>query len=172
MVHTMGGRRISCAALALGAWLLVGCGDDGDDKTGKANAKAGKSAPGQLERPVHARCGTEGFARPKVAQVPSDGVGGPVWSLQYVRRGTAGQPPVEGQTTLVLVVESSPAIKLPKPTAVLKEQVIGGRRIYFAPPAGKVTVFTAQWKTTRAVYSLVANGKQTTTVKRFIACMP
>jgi hypothetical protein len=162
----MYGRRISCFAV-VGVCLLAACGNDegGDDKGASATDD-------KLDRPVYPRCGTDGFAKPTVQELESPGVDGHVWSVRYTRRGSANQAPQPGQTTSLLVVESPPATALPKNPGLLKEQVIADRRVLFASPTPKSRVFAAQWKTKRAFYSLLANGKQETTVKRFIACLP
>lgn len=151
-----------------GCVLVAGCG--GDDGDGKGSD--GKRSRLNLDRPIHARCGTEGFAKPRITPVGTGDEGGNAWSLHYSLSPAGKRKAKTGDTTTMLIVEFSPDAPKPKQSGGLQKIVVAGRQVELRPAGGRARVSLAQWKTKRATYTGVADGRKPTTLKRFIACMP
>jgi hypothetical protein len=153
----MDGRRLTSLGVACcmcGA--LAACGGDDDD------------GDRGLTRAVHATCGTEEFARPRTSELTPAGSDRRSWRVEYRRN----RPPRPGQTQTVLIIEVASSIAPPKPAPGSENLVIAGRRVSFRSPAPTAPGFAAQWRTERAFYTLVADGKQPATVRKFISCLP
>jgi hypothetical protein len=158
----MDGRRSIGAAVALAVCATVaGCG--GNDDKGKRSAAAGTV----LGNAILAPCAAPQFAKPRIRKLPRSG-----WSLDYRRV----KPPPRGETgasETVLVVEYPPTT--PKPAKFdpeAREATIGGRRIAYTEPSSKSPGYRAQWKTDRALYTLIATGTHPASVSQFVSCLP
>jgi len=163
----MDGRKAlgALAALSVCAWS-AGC------ESGAAPKAKTSGAGGGLTRPLYPRCATTGFAKPVVTRLESDQRGsGATWSLQYrVARSSAAR--AAGRTMNVVVVEASPASRAAPANPGSRAISIAGRGVTVHAPVTSHTAFTAQWKTPRANYAMVADGEGMSTIGRFVACLP
>lgn len=171
----MDGMRAICAAgaLAVGGWL-VGCGDDEDKKKSKSEsaAKAAQVNKKGLPKAILPTCGVKQFPpKPQVRSVPTPD-GGHVWSIGYTMDASRAAKLKPGASTSIVIIEYPPAG--PAAAKGAKFQTIAGRRVAFSSPGKKqkVGAFTAQWKTDRARYTVLANGRDPSTIKGIIPCMP
>lgn len=159
-----GGKLAGTASVALVAASLAGCG--GDDNASKGTTEMSNRA---LKGPIHPRCGTAGFAKPRIRRLESSPKQGPTWSLNYTRSTSARR----GQTNTVVLVEVNPSVPRAKDrNPKVRNITVAGRRVAFREPDSSVSVYSAQWRTRRAHYSLIATGRESRTIKRFIACLP
>lgn len=156
--------RIYCTAGLATLTLLAGCG--GDD----GKQAASKRSNVNLDRPVYPRCGVEGFPKPRVESKTSPDRNARFWSLSYLLTAPKpGYPPTAPRTLLIVEFSSAlPRHKLPG----IPEVRIAGRLVSFHTPDKKLPTYSAQWKTRRARYAVIADGSDTKRVKRLIACMP
>jgi hypothetical protein len=140
--------------------LFSACGGSDDHKVARGF---------DLARPVYARCGTAGFERHlSPATGPNNGR---AWQVGY--RPTRGllKRARPGDTTLVVVIEQSPALVRGRVQGG-QETVLAGRSISLRPPVGQSQVYVAQWKTSRARYIVLANGGSTKKLEQFVRCLP
>lgn len=155
-----GSVTLSCLCL-----LVSACGGDSDRREPGA-AQSG------VERPLYPTCGTEGFARPRPKDVTTPDTRGRAWSLSY-RRSPGGAAGGDASTTFVLVLETSPTGPRPEPKdPKVRRVTIAGRRVLFRAADERSENFSAQWGTSRAYYTVLANGRTSATIKRFIRCLP
>ncbi|MDQ4040601.1 MAG: hypothetical protein M3141_02490 [Actinomycetota bacterium] len=142
----------ACAAVA-------GCGGGDDDKD------APPENPRTLKRPILAPCAAPDYARPRITRAQPS-----VWSLQYTRV----KPPRRreaGASKTILLVEYPPAAPRSRKFAG-KPVTLAGRRVTYNDPSSKSPFYTAQWRTKRALYTLLADGTHPAAVRRFIGCLP
>jgi hypothetical protein len=150
----------SAAALAAVA-VLAGCG--GASKNAKSAAR--------LDKPIFPGCGTEGFPKPQVRPVTPPG-GGRVWTVGYTRKYSPLRPARPGQTTNMAIIEYPPIGRQNSPAKGLTQTTIAGRRVGLRTPDKRNPAFVAQWNTSAASYTVLANGTNPTTVRRLVACLP
>lgn len=152
-------------ALLVACVLANGCGND------NGGGNDAKRSSRSLDRPIYPRCTAKGFV--KQFARPIAGTGSErAWSLTYSRPTSPIRPLPSNATRTVLIVESSPAKPPAKDLRGAKQVTIGGHRVSYRAPGKKGGAFAAQWKTDRALYTLVADGADNATVRRFIACLP
>lgn len=166
-IFFMGGKLSGSACAVLVACALpAGCGG-GNDRDGDS-ATTAAPARDALERPLYPRCGTAGFAKPRVRRLSDPEAIGPVWSLQYSRPASAGRPP---QT--VLIVQTSPSARASARTEPdARKAVIAGRQVMLRMPSRRFPGASAVWRTSRASYSVIATRGEPSVIRRFIACLP
>jgi hypothetical protein len=153
-----GRRSILRIAVLAACAAVAGCGGGDDKDTPPEN-------PRTLKRPILAPCAAPDFAKPRITRAQTS-----VWSLQYTR---VKKPPRRetGASRTVLLVEYPPAA--PRSRKFGGKQVrLAGRRVAYNDPSGKSPFYTAQWRTKRALYTLLADGTHPAAVKRFIGCLP
>jgi hypothetical protein len=160
----MDGRRSAAAVAMLAACAaVVGCGGDDKKDTGSDAAKAART----LKRPILAPCAAPEFAKPRITRPQNN-----VWSLQYTR---VKRPPrrQRGASRTILLVEHPPGVP---PSAEFgrgaKQVRIAGRRVAFNQRSAKSPFYSVQWKTKRALYTMIADGRHPAAVRRFIGCLP
>jgi hypothetical protein len=164
-----GGRGAQVGVLLVASVLVSGCGggDDGG-KSGKAKKSRGP-APG-LARPVYPTCALAGFKKPHVTQVPGPG-GGRAWQIGYRPTKANFQKLGPGDTSIILLVEQSP--KLPRSGVQGGHDVtIAGHSVSLREPDAKAKVFVGQWKTQRARYILLTNGRSPAKLRQLAGCLP
>jgi hypothetical protein len=152
--------------------VIGGCGG-GSSNAGKTvsptttTTKPKVSGP-SLARAVYPTCKFAGFAPPQLKRITGPS-GGLAWQFDYLL--PRGVPYRRGVTSNVLIVEQSPM--LPDVGAAGGHPVVvAGRRVSlrFLPRPGGL--FLAVWRTKSARYEVLASGDRTTTLRRFIACLP
>ena len=164
--------------------MLGACANDDDGEAGKtrgtdrstdvksvpATPYTSKS-PKDLKKPIFARCATQGFVR-RAARLRVSGTSAGVWQVNYqVPRVFGVAPKVD--TTIVLLVEHAPD-PTARPFDDSKSRIVNveGRRVSLRENPQRATRFAARWTTGAATYTALANGKRSTTLRRFIACLP
>jgi hypothetical protein len=162
--------RLTSSLSAVAACIaIVGCGDDSHKASTVTHAKPTAATRPGLSHPVYPRCEFPTFTKPKVSKAATPPQDGQSWLLSYLPLPLA--PVRHGQTYTVAIVERSPAV----PNRGVKggrTVILAGRRVSLKRPTGKFTVYIAGWKTARANYLLLANGKGQETLKEFISCLP
>jgi hypothetical protein len=169
----MNGMALTPAIAALlASAALLGCGGGDDNKSSTAAAttnKAPRPIRADLERPLYPQCSFPRFAKPHVQSFPGPTGGGKAWQVAFIPRGRTVRPPEV--TSNVMIVEESPKL-----THVGVQggsiRTVAHRRVSIRPPTPKSAVYAAQWNTRAAHYTALANGKTSTVLERFIACMP
>lgn len=158
----------SLAALVLCA-LPIACGDGGGEPREQSTAKAGEesSAKVSLIRPVYPRCGVEGFPKPRVQSDVIAKRNAQYWTLSYV----LSQAPTKTAPNAILIVEFAPQLPRRTPRDLPRIR-IGNRVVFFRLPDRKIPTYTAQLKTSRARYVIIADGRDTGWVKRLVSCLP
>lgn len=169
----MDGRQLRVGVVATVLTVgLAACGGDGGKDTARpaTTERESRRAVG-LAQPVYPRCVPPGFSKPRVRQLEEGDEPGSqsTWSLTYNRL----RPSRPTQTTSVLIIEVAADTPLPrKPRPPARVVAISGRRVFFRSPSATTRAFAAEWKTSRAYYSAVANGREPAAIRRFIACLP
>jgi len=115
----------------------------------------------------------EAYQRPEVRRAPTEDGRGVRWTLEYNQKQG-----VKAVLVKVLLVEYPPTNRRLAPPAQAKTVTVAGRRISVTTPGGGSNVYTAQWKTRRAVYSVLAqtskNPRALTPppIERLVTCLP
>jgi hypothetical protein len=163
-------RILALLALVTGI-AVAGCGNSGEKKAsgGNGSGKTPRRSGPSLSRPVYPRCAFPTFAKPTASPTTAFG-GSKAWQLSYRPQPLSRTPPPE-QTSNVLIVEQSPVLPPPSVTRG-HATVVAGRRVSLRAPDATSDGFVAAWRTRRARYVVLANGKRPATLKRFIACLP
>jgi hypothetical protein len=156
-------RGTTTIALLAATIAVSGCGNDKPKSNANTNAKAASTLP----RPIPAPCAAPQFAPPRITHARPN-----VWSLQYTR--TKPPPPSQqGASRTILLVEFPPASPHRANFAPhAKQATIAGHRVSVQDLSSKTPFYSAQWKTQKALYTMVADGTNPTAVKQFIACLP
>jgi hypothetical protein len=126
------------------------------------------SGPKDLPRPVYARCGTTGLMR-SVNRLPVPGRRSKVWRVSYSIPGGPQVSPKSGETSTIIILEQVPGAKA-APVKNGRAVTVAGRRVTLASIQG--VQWVAQWKTGRALYSVVTDGVRQTAIRRIIGCLP
>jgi hypothetical protein len=94
-----------------------------------------------------------------------------IWELQY--QLPPNTPITPGETSVVLVLEQSPAIKLPPLPRGAQTYTVAGRSVILkSAQPGAGGPWTGIWHTSHAYYTVITNGSQLTTLDHFVACLP
>ncbi len=157
------------SAILLAAFALVaGCADDKDDGEGARKTSTSPKAAAGLPGPIHPRCGTEGFAKPRVRRIPGEPPAGSLWSLSYTRT----RPARAGEANTILLTQASPKSPRPSTNRPTTSRNIAGHRVTYSRPTKRHPFASANWKTRRATYAVITTGAGTTTVDELIRCLP
>lgn len=159
------------AVLCTSLTLAAGCGggENAADKSTPAKNPSGRaSADRGLPAPIEPTCGLDGFKKSRVMPMTSGPEKTRAWSLEYARARPSRRA---GETTTLVLVEVAPA-PLPAREPGVRVLDVSGRRVQLRPPANPGGFFSAQWRTSRALYSMLANGTGTQTLRRVIGCLP
>jgi hypothetical protein len=152
---------LAASAIIVGV-VFAGCGDG----TTKRSSGTGASP----SHPLYPGCVFSGFDKPKVFPAPGARPGtSRGWRILYLPPPLSAVHP--GQTNNVTILERSPALRQ-GPVKGGRTTNVAGRRVSLLAPSATYPLYVASWKTARASYLVLGNGKRANTLKRFIACLP